>query len=155
MWWPTPASRSAASKLRDEVVKNPMTASSSQTGAFDTSTTASAPTITSARPSPVIVSTPVEGEAGSGSCPWATSRRTTLRPISPLPPMTTTLMTFLPVVVGDVPDHSRARGTHPSWGGHQSWEGWLVIVHYAPRMSLPATLLMWFQLRSPELAEDF
>ena len=28
-------------------------------------------------------------------------------------------------------------------------------MHYAPRMSPPATLLMWFQLRSPELAEDF
>ena len=28
-------------------------------------------------------------------------------------------------------------------------------VHYAPWMSPPATLLMWFQLRSPELAEDF
>ena len=28
-------------------------------------------------------------------------------------------------------------------------------VHYAPRMSPPATLLMWFQLRSPELAGDF
>jgi hypothetical protein len=26
---------------------------------------------------------------------------------------------------------------------------------YAPRMSPPATLLVWFQLRSPELAEDF
>jgi hypothetical protein len=26
---------------------------------------------------------------------------------------------------------------------------------YAPWMSPPATLLMWFQLRSPELAEDF
>jgi hypothetical protein len=29
------------------------------------------------------------------------------------------------------------------------------IVHYAPWTSPPATLLMWFQLRSPELAEDF
>ena len=29
------------------------------------------------------------------------------------------------------------------------------IVDYAPWMSAPATLLMWFQLRSPELAEDF
>ena len=29
------------------------------------------------------------------------------------------------------------------------------MVHYAPRISPPATLLMWFQLRSPELAEDF
>jgi hypothetical protein len=27
--------------------------------------------------------------------------------------------------------------------------------HYAPWMGPPATLLMWFQLRSPELAEDF
>ena len=30
-----------------------------------------------------------------------------------------------------------------------------MIVHYAPPISPPATLLMWFQLRSPELAEDF
>ncbi len=30
-----------------------------------------------------------------------------------------------------------------------------VIVHYASGMGPPATLLMWFQLRSPELAEDF
>ena len=29
------------------------------------------------------------------------------------------------------------------------------IVHYPSWMSPPATLLMWFQLRSPELAEDF
>jgi hypothetical protein len=28
-------------------------------------------------------------------------------------------------------------------------------VHYAPRISSPATLLIWFQLRSPELAGDF
>jgi hypothetical protein len=28
-------------------------------------------------------------------------------------------------------------------------------VEYDPPMSPPATLLMWFQLRSPELAEDF
>ena len=30
-----------------------------------------------------------------------------------------------------------------------------MLVHYASRMSPPATLVMWFQLRSPELAEDF
>lgn len=29
------------------------------------------------------------------------------------------------------------------------------IVHYASWISSPVTLLMWFQLRSPELAEDF
>src|SRR5437588_11800479 len=28
-------------------------------------------------------------------------------------------------------------------------------LHYARWMSAPATLVMWFQLRSPELAEDF
>ena len=28
-------------------------------------------------------------------------------------------------------------------------------MRYAPCMSAPATLVMWFQLRSPELAEDF
>jgi hypothetical protein len=28
-------------------------------------------------------------------------------------------------------------------------------VHYAPRMSPTATVLVWFKLRSPELAEDF
>jgi hypothetical protein len=28
-------------------------------------------------------------------------------------------------------------------------------VHYPSSMSTPATLLMWFQLRSPDLAEDF
>jgi hypothetical protein len=31
----------------------------------------------------------------------------------------------------------------------------VAIVHYAFWMSPPATLLVWFQLRSPELAEDF
>ena len=29
------------------------------------------------------------------------------------------------------------------------------IVHYGPWMSSPATVLVWFKLRSPELAEDF
>ena len=28
-------------------------------------------------------------------------------------------------------------------------------MHYAPWMSPPATLIIWFRLRSPELAEDF
>src|SRR5436190_11339352 len=30
-----------------------------------------------------------------------------------------------------------------------------VALHYAPSMAAEATLLMWFSLRSPELAEDF
>src|SRR5947207_1377474 len=68
-----------------------------------------------------MVSTPVAGEAGTGSCPCPTSRRTTLRPISPLPPMTTTFMTLLPVVVGDLQDLSRARGVHPSSPQSRPW----------------------------------
>ena len=28
-------------------------------------------------------------------------------------------------------------------------------MHYAPRMSSTATVLVWFKLRSPDLAEDF
>ena len=28
-------------------------------------------------------------------------------------------------------------------------------MHYAPLVSPPATLLIWFQLRSPDLADDF
>jgi hypothetical protein len=31
----------------------------------------------------------------------------------------------------------------------------VAVVDYASWMSSPATLVMWFQLRSPELAEDF
>ena len=83
---------SAASRLRVEVVKNSRTASSSQAGALETSTTTSAPAITSSRPSPVMVFTPVSGEAGTASWPWASSRRTTLLPTRPVPPMTTILM---------------------------------------------------------------
>jgi hypothetical protein len=56
---------------RVEVVKNSRTASSSQAGALATSTTTPAPAITRARPSPVMVSTPVSGEAGTASCPRA------------------------------------------------------------------------------------
>src|SRR3954449_3613469 len=107
-WWPTPASRSAASWLRVEVVKNSSTASSSQTGALATSTTTSAPVITSARPSPVMVSTPVAGEAGTASCPCSASRRTTLLPTRPLPPMTTIFMVFLPLVVDGIEGRLRA-----------------------------------------------
>ena len=42
-----------------------------------------------------------------------------------------------------------ARSTKPDAASDPS-----AIVHYAAWMSPPATLLMWFQLRSPELAED-
>ena len=47
-------------------------------------------------------------------------------------------------------DGLRVRNSEP---GAASFPG--AILHYAASMSAPATLVMWFQLRSPELAEDF
>src|SRR3954451_14243189 len=43
--------------------------------------------------------------------------------------------------------------TVPAFGASYAYR--VAIVHYASSMSSPATLLMWFQLRSPELAEEF
>ena len=40
-------------------------------------------------------------------------------------------------------------------GSQQPTHEELTAAYYASWMSPPATLLMWFQLRSPELAEDF
>ena len=44
----------------------------------------------------MMVATPVAGEAGTGSCPRATSRWTTFAPTRPLPPMTTIFMILPP-----------------------------------------------------------
>src|SRR5207248_9368057 len=59
--------------------------------------------------------------------------------------------------------NERSVGGAPSPGACSVCEAWKpgaardpgAILHYAPWMSAPATLVMWFQLRSPELAEDF
>jgi hypothetical protein len=57
--------------------------------------------------------------------------------------------------------HSTGAPRHPVprrvWGVARRTDCGLrrAIVHYAPWISPPATLLIWFQLRSPELAEDF
>ena len=84
-----------------EVVKNSITASSSNEGEFETSITTSAPSSTSARPSPVSVLTPESGDAATAS--WSSSARqaTTFEPISPVPPMTTIFMAFLSLVKFD------------------------------------------------------
>src|SRR5215831_11056415 len=66
-WCPTPAARSAASRLRVEVSKN-------------------------ASPSPVRLLTPEEGEADTASCPAPRSRGISFLPMSPLPPITTIFM---------------------------------------------------------------
>jgi hypothetical protein len=59
----------------------------------------------------VIVSTPVDGEAATGWRPCATRWPTTLRPISPLPPMTTIFMTLLRL---SLEIFRISRGAHPS-----------------------------------------
>src|SRR5215467_13896219 len=91
-WCPTPAADSAARRLRVDLSKNSITASSAQDGEFDTSTTRSAPASDSDRPSPVRVLTPDDGDAGTAS--WPRSRRmvTSFFPMSPLPPITTIFM---------------------------------------------------------------
>jgi hypothetical protein len=75
--------------LRAEVWKKSITSASPQLGAFDTSTTTWAPASASASPWPVMMSTPVAGDAASGSWPSARSLVTSFDPIRPVPPITT------------------------------------------------------------------
>src|SRR6185437_16441194 len=79
----------AARMLRAEVRKNSITAVSSQSGAFDTSTTTWAPASASASPWPVMTSTPVLGDAATASWPSARSFSMSFEPIRPVPPITT------------------------------------------------------------------
>src|SRR5262249_23971632 len=73
-----------------------MTATSSNDGEFETSTTTCAPLSTSASPSPVSVLTPVLGAAATASCPIALSLVTSFDPIGPVPPITTIFMLLPP-----------------------------------------------------------
>jgi hypothetical protein len=74
-------------RLRIEVTKSSRTAASSQLGAFETSTTIDAPSMTSASPSPVRVLTPEPGDANlRASRPQL---RTSLDAMSPVLPVTT------------------------------------------------------------------
>jgi len=82
-----------------EVWKNSITAASSNDGEFDTSTTTSAPATTCASPSPVMVFTPVSGDAGTASCPCSRSFATSLEPMSPVPPIITIFIVVLIYVV--------------------------------------------------------
>src|SRR5947208_2000952 len=83
-----------ARMLRAEVWKKSMTSASPQLGAFDTSTTTWAPASASASPLPVMMSTPVAGDAASGSWPAARSLVTSFEPIRPVPPITTIFILF-------------------------------------------------------------
>src|SRR5438445_13098259 len=84
-----PSAASAARRLRPDDSKNARTASSSQDGAFATSTTTRAPASACASPSPVTVLTPNDGDAATTSYPCRRRFVTTFFPTSPLPPMTT------------------------------------------------------------------
>src|SRR5712692_1641964 len=105
-WCPTPAVASLARRLRVDVSKNFSTAASSHEGELVTSTTTQAPFSASASPSPVMLLTPVLGDATTASCPCSRSFLTSFDPMSPVPPMTTIFM----IVLSFLPAHFQAAG---------------------------------------------
>src|SRR6266851_8605056 len=88
-WYRTPAAASAARRLRPEVSKNSSTALSSNEGELARSITTCVPAMASLRPSPVMLLTPVLGEAATTSWPPWRRMATVFEPIRPVPPMTT------------------------------------------------------------------
>src|SRR5262245_12038549 len=93
-WCRTPAAASAARRLRPEVSKNSSTALSSNEGELARSTTTCAPAMASLSPWPVMVFTPVLGEAATTSWPPWRRMATVFEPIRPVPPMTTIFMVY-------------------------------------------------------------
>src|SRR5262245_56905240 len=101
-WCRTPRAASAARRLRPEVSKNSSTALSSNEGELARSITTCALTMTSLRPSPVMVLTPLLGEAAKTSWPPRRRMATVFEPIRPVPPMTTIFMAYPPLsMTGD------------------------------------------------------
>src|SRR5205809_2132032 len=96
-WCRTPAAASAARRLRPEVSKNSSTALSSNEGELARSITTCVPAMASLRPSPVMVLTPVLGEAATTSWPPWRRMATVFEPIRPVPPMTTIFMVYPPL----------------------------------------------------------
>src|SRR5262245_12923263 len=94
-WCRTPAAASAACTLRPEVSKNSSTALSSNEGELARSITTCVPTMTSLRPSPVMVLTPVLGEAATTSWPPWRRMGAVFEPIKPVPPMMTIFIAHL------------------------------------------------------------
>src|SRR5204863_3547498 len=88
-WCRTPAAASAARRLRPEVSKNSSTALSSNEGELARSITTCVPAMASLRPSPVMLLTPVLGEAATTSWPPWRRMETVVEPIRPVPPITT------------------------------------------------------------------
>src|SRR5262245_41157879 len=88
-WCRTPAAASVARRLRPEVSKNSSTALSSHEGELARSITTCVPAMASLRPSPVMLLTPVSGEAATTSWPPWRRMGTVFEPIRPVPPTTT------------------------------------------------------------------
>src|SRR5436853_5077936 len=88
-WCRTPAAASAARRLRPEVWKNSSTALSSNEGELARSITTCVLAMASLRPLPVMVLTPVLGEAATTSWPPWRRMGTVFEPIRPVPPITT------------------------------------------------------------------
>jgi hypothetical protein len=78
--------------LPSEVSKNSSTALSSNEGELTRSITVCAPARVSLSPSPVMVLTPLCGEAAMISWPPWRRMATVFEPIRPVPPMTTIFM---------------------------------------------------------------
>src|SRR5690348_12298364 len=95
-WCRSPAADSAGRRLRPAVSKNSSTALSSNDGELARSITTCAPETASLTPSPVIVLTPLLGEAATTSWPCRRRMATVFEPMRPVPPMTTIFMGYLP-----------------------------------------------------------
>jgi hypothetical protein len=78
--------------LRPDVSKNFSTAFSSNDGELVRSITTCAPAMAALRPSPVILLTPLLGEAATTSWPPWRRMGTVFEPIRPVPPITTIFM---------------------------------------------------------------
>src|SRR6516162_8425463 len=96
-WCRTPAAVSAGRRLRPEVSKNSSTALSSNDGELARSITTCAPATASLTPWPVMVLTPLLGEAATTSWPPGRRMATVFEPISPVPPMTTIFIVYPPL----------------------------------------------------------
>src|SRR5262245_44377948 len=96
-WCRTPAAASAARRLRPEVSKNSSTALSSKEGELARSITTCVPAMACLSPSPVMVLTPLLGEAATTSWPAWRRMATVLEPIRPVPPITTIFMVDTPL----------------------------------------------------------
>src|SRR5215472_544728 len=96
-WWRTPAVASAGRRLRPAVWKNSSTALSSNEGELARSITTWAPDTACLPPSPVMVLTPLLGEAASTSWPAWRRMATVFEPIRPVPPMMTIFMVSPPL----------------------------------------------------------